>query len=85
MKKALHEAKLQPEQLDAIAYTKGPGMGAPLQSVAVVRRLRDGNSVLLMCSLVAGRSCALAAVEEADCRGQSLHRPYVLALLLRCA
>jgi tRNA A37 threonylcarbamoyltransferase TsaD len=37
VKQALAEAKLVPEQLDAIAYTKGPGMGGPLQSVAVVR------------------------------------------------
>jgi len=35
---ALQEAKLLPKDLDAIAYTKGPGMGAPLQCVAVVVR-----------------------------------------------
>jgi len=38
VKAALEEAKLQPKNIDALAYTKGPGMGAPLQSVAVVVR-----------------------------------------------
>lgn len=37
-KKALEEAKLTPAEIDALAYTKGPGMGAPLRSVAVVVR-----------------------------------------------
>ena len=36
--KALEEAKLTPQDLSALAYTKGPGMGGPLQSVAVVVR-----------------------------------------------
>ncbi|CAL8101973.1 unnamed protein product [Calicophoron daubneyi] len=35
---AMKEAKIKPEDLDAIAYTKGPGMGAPLLVVAVVAR-----------------------------------------------
>jgi len=35
---ALKEAKLQPSQIDALAYTKGPGMGAPLQVGAIVTR-----------------------------------------------
>ncbi|KAK2702591.1 probable tRNA N6-adenosine threonylcarbamoyltransferase isoform X1 [Artemia franciscana] len=35
---ALEEAKLSPEDVDMIAYTKGPGMGAPLVSVAIVAR-----------------------------------------------
>jgi tRNA A37 threonylcarbamoyltransferase TsaD len=35
---ALTEAKIQPKDLDAIAYTKGPGMGAPLQVCALVTR-----------------------------------------------
>lgn len=38
-KKALDEAKLRPEDIDCLAYTKGPGMGAPLQSVALVVRM----------------------------------------------
>jgi N6-L-threonylcarbamoyladenine synthase len=37
-KQAFEEANLQPSEIDAIAYTKGPGMGAPLQSVAIVAR-----------------------------------------------
>jgi N6-L-threonylcarbamoyladenine synthase len=37
-KKALKNAKLRPDQLDCICYTKGPGMGGPLTSVAQVAR-----------------------------------------------
>lgn len=36
--KALQEADIKPEELDAVCYTKGPGMGAPLVSVAIVAR-----------------------------------------------
>ncbi|VDL98508.1 unnamed protein product [Schistocephalus solidus] len=39
VKRALDEAKVTPEELDAIAYTKGPGMGGPLQVVAIVARV----------------------------------------------
>lgn len=38
LKEALDQAQIQPQDIDAIAYTKGPGMGAPLVSVAVVAR-----------------------------------------------
>jgi N6-L-threonylcarbamoyladenine synthase len=38
VREALTEAKLKPEQIDALAYTKGPGMGAPLQVGAIVTR-----------------------------------------------
>ncbi|XP_074838768.1 tRNA N6-adenosine threonylcarbamoyltransferase isoform X2 [Carettochelys insculpta] len=38
VRQALREAQLQPAQLDCVAYTKGPGMGAPLVTVAVVAR-----------------------------------------------
>jgi N6-L-threonylcarbamoyladenine synthase len=38
LKQALKEAKVSPEEIDVICYTKGPGMGAPLVSVAVVSR-----------------------------------------------
>jgi len=38
-KKALEEAKVLPSQLTALAYTRGPGMGGPLTSVAVVVRI----------------------------------------------
>eukprot|EP00164_Ancoracysta_twista_P016771 GFYU01028302.1.p1 GENE.GFYU01028302.1~~GFYU01028302.1.p1 ORF type:complete len:342 (-),score=79.98 GFYU01028302.1:82-1107(-) len=37
-RQALEEAKVAPDEIDCICYTKGPGMGAPLRSVAVVAR-----------------------------------------------
>ena len=38
LKEALQIAQLKPEDIDVICYTKGPGMGAPLVSVALVAR-----------------------------------------------
>eukprot|EP01120_Amphizonella_sp_Union-15-10_P014583 TRINITY_DN7116_c0_g1_i1.p1 TRINITY_DN7116_c0_g1~~TRINITY_DN7116_c0_g1_i1.p1 ORF type:complete len:365 (-),score=69.89 TRINITY_DN7116_c0_g1_i1:39-1055(-) len=38
-KQALEEAKVKPQDLTALAYTRGPGMGGPLRSVAVVVRM----------------------------------------------
>jgi len=38
VKEAMDEAKINPSDIDAVAFTKGPGMGAPLVSVAVVAR-----------------------------------------------
>ena len=38
LKRALSEASVQTEDIDLIAYTKGPGMGAPLVTVALVAR-----------------------------------------------
>ncbi|KAL4801364.1 Gcp-like domain-containing protein [Aspergillus unguis] len=38
VKKALREARVRVKDVDCICYTKGPGMGAPLQSVAVAAR-----------------------------------------------
>ena len=38
VKQALEEAKVTLNDLDAICYTKGPGMGAPLQVCALVAR-----------------------------------------------
>ncbi|KAL2855467.1 tRNA N6-adenosine threonylcarbamoyltransferase [Aspergillus pseudoustus] len=38
VKKALREACISVADVDCICYTKGPGMGAPLQSVAVAAR-----------------------------------------------
>ncbi|KAL4926455.1 O-sialoglycoprotein endopeptidase [Aspergillus undulatus] len=38
VKKALKEARISVDDVDCICYTKGPGMGAPLQSVAVAAR-----------------------------------------------
>lgn len=37
-KKALKQADVKTEDIDVICYTKGPGMGAPLLSVALVAR-----------------------------------------------
>ncbi|KAI9934091.1 hypothetical protein ASPWEDRAFT_36096 [Aspergillus wentii DTO 134E9] len=39
VKKALKQARLSVDDVDCICYTKGPGMGAPLQSVAVAARM----------------------------------------------
>jgi N6-L-threonylcarbamoyladenine synthase len=38
LKESLAEAKIKPEDIDVVCYTKGPGMGAPLVSVAIVAR-----------------------------------------------
>ncbi|XP_060519842.1 tRNA N6-adenosine threonylcarbamoyltransferase [Cylas formicarius] len=38
LKEALEQAKITPEKIDVICYTKGPGMGAPLATVALVAR-----------------------------------------------
>lgn len=38
LRRALDEAKLTPKDIDCVCYTKGPGMAAPLLSVAVVAR-----------------------------------------------
>nr|XP_056719002.1 tRNA N6-adenosine threonylcarbamoyltransferase [Euleptes europaea] len=38
LQEALREAGLKPSDIDAVAFTKGPGMGAPLVTVAVVAR-----------------------------------------------
>ncbi|KAJ3035910.1 hypothetical protein HDV00_003311 [Rhizophlyctis rosea] len=38
VKQALKEAGITPKDVDCICFTKGPGMGAPLVSVAIVAR-----------------------------------------------
>mmetsp|Transcript_2323 Transcript_2323/g.7157 ORF Transcript_2323/g.7157 Transcript_2323/m.7157 type:complete len:341 (-) Transcript_2323:103-1125(-) len=38
VQECLKEANLTPKDIDCLAYTKGPGMGAPLVSTAVVMR-----------------------------------------------
>ncbi|XP_069048698.1 tRNA N6-adenosine threonylcarbamoyltransferase isoform X2 [Lepisosteus oculatus] len=38
LKEALQQAGLTPADIDCVAYTKGPGMGAPLVTVAIVAR-----------------------------------------------
>lgn len=39
VKQAMKQAKVKTEDIDCICYTKGPGMGAPLTSVAVAARM----------------------------------------------
>ncbi|KAJ5613070.1 tRNA N6-adenosine threonylcarbamoyltransferase [Penicillium lagena] len=39
VKQALKEARVTVDEVDCICYTKGPGMGAPLQSIAVAARM----------------------------------------------
>ncbi|KAJ4976836.1 hypothetical protein NE237_001942 [Protea cynaroides] len=39
VKSALETAKITPDEIDCLCYTKGPGMGAPLQVSAVVIRM----------------------------------------------
>lgn len=38
LKQCMKEANLTPQDIDCVCYTKGPGMGAPLVSTAVVAR-----------------------------------------------
>ena len=38
VQEALEEANIKPSEIDAVAFTKGPGMGAPLVTMAVVAR-----------------------------------------------
>ncbi|OQD61875.1 hypothetical protein PENPOL_c014G04782 [Penicillium polonicum] len=39
VKQALKEAKVSVDDVDCICFTKGPGMGAPLQSVVIAARM----------------------------------------------
>lgn len=38
LKDAIHQSGVKTSEIDVICYTKGPGMGAPLASVAIVAR-----------------------------------------------
>lgn len=38
LKDALEEAKVTPQEIDVVCYTKGPGMAPPLLTVAIVAR-----------------------------------------------
>eukprot|EP00794_Sanderia_malayensis_P019259 gene19259-21187_t len=38
LRQSLDDAKLKPNDIDCVCFTKGPGMGAPLVSVAIVAR-----------------------------------------------
>lgn len=39
VKQALQDARVSVKDVDCICYTKGPGMGAPLQSCAIAARM----------------------------------------------
>jgi N6-L-threonylcarbamoyladenine synthase len=39
VKQALKEARVSVDDVDCICFTKGPGMGAPLQSVVIAARM----------------------------------------------
>lgn len=39
LNEALLTSNIKPEQIDIVCFTKGPGIGAPLVSVAAVARL----------------------------------------------
>lgn len=39
VRRALREARVRVADVDCICFTKGPGMGAPLQSVALAARM----------------------------------------------
>ncbi|KAK3716783.1 putative tRNA threonylcarbamoyladenosine biosynthesis protein kae1 [Vermiconidia calcicola] len=39
VKQAMKQARVQVEDIDCVCYTKGPGMGAPLGSVAIAARM----------------------------------------------
>lgn len=54
LKQAMLESGLSVNQIDCICYTKGPGMGAPLQSVAIAARTL---SLLWQKDLVAVNHC----------------------------
>ncbi|KAN0100725.1 Glycoprotease family domain containing protein [Tylopilus felleus] len=54
IKNAIEKANINMEDLDCICYTKGPGMGAPLQTVALVARTL---SLLFNKPLVAVNHC----------------------------
>ncbi|XP_029647630.1 probable tRNA N6-adenosine threonylcarbamoyltransferase [Octopus sinensis] len=38
LNQAIEEAQIQPKDIDVVCYTKGPGMGGPLVSTAIVAR-----------------------------------------------
>lgn len=38
MQEALDQSGLNPDEIDVVCYTKGPGMGAPLMVCAIVAR-----------------------------------------------
>lgn len=78
VRQALQEAHVSPEDISCICYTKGPGMGAPLQSVAVAARTL---SLLWQKDLVAvnhcvGRALQLLTLAEIKTAGAEAHHRY---------
>jgi N6-L-threonylcarbamoyladenine synthase len=56
---ALKDANVRPEELDCVSFTKGPGIGAPLASVAVVAR----TLAQLWCKPLIGVNHCIAHIE----------------------
>ena len=65
VKQALKDANVSVQDVSCICYTKGPGMGAPLQSVAVAARML---SLLWQKDLVGVNHCVGRA-----CRRSNVH------------
>ena len=68
VKQALKDAGIKVADVDCICYTKGPGMGAPLQSVAIAARtlaLLWGKELVGVNHCV-GRMCATPRFFTAD-------------------
>lgn len=64
VKRAVREARLRVEDIDCICYTKGPGMGAPLQSVAVAARMLSllWGKELVGVNHCVGRMCCFSGI-----------------------
>lgn len=60
IKQAIKQANLTLDDIDCICYTKGPGMGAPLQSVAIAARTLAGlwGKELVGVNHCVGRKCS---------------------------
>lgn len=73
LSQAIKETGLRVEDIDCICYTKGPGMGAPLQSVAVAARMLAllWGKTLVGVNHCVGRAWVSAVSDEAVLRGFS--------------
>lgn len=65
IKQALKDANVSVQDISCICYTKGPGMGAPLQSVAVAARML---SLLWQKDLVGVNHCVGRASRRSNVR-----------------
>lgn len=61
VKRAMKEARVAVADVDCICYTKGPGMGAPLQAVAIAARMLSlmWGKELVGVNHCVGRTCSL--------------------------